>query len=232
MHHLFLPLAAVLSLSSASAAVIRIDFGSATNTTTEAGVTWNNLTGTTVGSNIANLTDIGGTTTEFSIEVTGAFRGTNTSGTTTSTLFPANATRDSFYGHTIASASFPAPTFPDGQLTLNGLNAFETYTLRFYASRTGDSVNRATLYTAEGGNGAQSAALNANNVNGSVVISGLTADANGRIVIDVDPGAGNTTTEQFYYIGVLEVTSVPEPAASSVMIASLAACLLRRKRNA
>ena len=64
------------------------------------------------------------------------------------------------------------------------------------------------------------------------MISGLTADANGRIVIDVDPGAGNTTTEQFYYIGVLEVTSVPEPAASSVMIASLAACLLRRKRNA
>ena len=230
MRH-FLLLAAVVLTSRAGAAVIRIDFGSAANTTTEAGVTWNNLTGTTVGSNIAELADTVGAATGLGIEVTGAFRGVNASGTTTSTLFPANATRDSFYGNTVASGGFPG-TFPDGQLTLSGLNALESYTLRFYASRTGDAVNRSTLYTAEGGNGPQSVTLNTNNVNGSVVISGLTADANGRIVIDVGPGAGNTTAEQFYYIGVLEVTSVPEPATASMMIASLATCLLRRKRNA
>ncbi|MBX3740622.1 MAG: hypothetical protein KF712_06500 [Akkermansiaceae bacterium] len=230
MSRFLAPFAALALASTAGAAVIRIDFGGTGNTTTEAGVTWNNLTGSTVNSNIADLRDIGNAATGIRLEVTGAFRGVNNNGATNSTLFPASATGDSFFGHTVASGSFPAPTFPNGQFTLSGLNPSETYNILFYASRTGAGVNRETVYTAIGGNGSQSEALNATNTNGSVTVTGLTPDAEGKIVINVGPGANNTTTEKFFYIGAMEITSVPEPSVA-LLGAGAAAFLLVRRRN-
>jgi hypothetical protein len=215
----------------AGAALIRIDFGATGNTTTGGGVTWNNLTGFAGGSNIADLRDVGSTPTGIRLEITGAFRGVNNSGTTGSTLFPATATRDSFFGHTVASGSFPAPTFPNGQFTLSGLNPAETYNILFYASRTGDSVNRETVYTATGGNGSQSAVLNATNTDGSVTVTGLTADRDGKIVIDLAPGSNNSTAEKFYYIGVMEITSVPEPSISLLGAGATAFLMFRRRHG-
>jgi len=231
MSRFLAPFAALALASTAEAAVIRIDFGGTADQTTEAGVTWNNLTGYTSGSNIPDLRDTGDALTGIRLQITGAFRGVNGSGTTTSTLFPGNATKDSFFGHTVASGAFPAPTFPNGQLTLSGLNPSETYNVLFYASRVGDSVNRETTYTATGGNGSQSRTLNSNNTNGSVTVTGLTADAEGKIVIDVGPGANNATTEKFYYIGAMEITSVPEPAVSLLGAGALAFLLIRRRNG-
>ncbi|RYD34744.1 MAG: hypothetical protein EOP87_08635 [Verrucomicrobiaceae bacterium] len=230
MFRFLTPLASLALVSTAGAAVVRIDFGGTANPTAVSGVTWNNLTGPAVGSNIADLRDIGDVATGIRMEVTGAFRGVNSGGTTSSTLFPADATRDSFFGNTVSSTNFPG-TFPNGQLTLSGLNPAETYSILFYASRTGDSVNRESSYTATGGNGSQTRALNSNNTNGSVTVTGLTPDSNGRIVIDVGPGANNATTEKFYYLGAMEITSVPEPGVSLLGAGALAFLLIRRRNG-
>lgn len=221
-------LASALLVSSASAAVVRIDFGGTGAVTTEPGVTWNNLTGPTVGSGIADLRDINNVSTGLSISVTGAFRGVNAAGTGSSTLFPPNATSDSFFGNAVSTGSFSG-TYLNSQLTLSGLNPLETYNFVFYASRVGDSANRTTAYTVTGGGGVQTVNLNATTVNGSVPANGVTADANGQIVIDVGPGAGNNTTERFFYIGVLEITSIPEPSVA-VLGALSVLPLLRRRR--
>lgn len=216
-------------MCAANGAVIQIDFGS--SATNQPGVSWNNLSGVAAGSKIEDLETTDGDLTGFGIEVTGAFRGVNSAGTLASTLFPASATQDSFYGNTVASTSFPG-TFPNGQLTLSGLSAFETYDLLFYASRVGTSNNRNTTYTVEGGNGAHVVSLDANNVDDSVSVAGLTADENGRIVIDVGPGEGNNTTERFYYIGVLQITSSPVPEPGVVVLGGLVllpVCLRRRR---
>ncbi|WAC19923.1 hypothetical protein OVA24_00840 [Luteolibacter sp. SL250] len=229
MSRFLAPFAALALASTAGAAVIRVDFGGTANQTTESGVTWNNLTGYAAGSNIANLRDTGDGLTGIRLEITGAFRGVNSGGTTTSTLFPSDASRDSFFGNTVSTGSFPG-TYLGSQLTLSGLNPAETYSILFYASRTGDSVNRETSYIVADGNGSQTRTLNANNTNGSVAASGLIPDSNGRITINVTSGANNATTEKFFYLGVMEITSVPEPSVA-LLGAGAAAFLLVRRRH-
>lgn len=220
--------------SFVSAAVIQIDFGSSSTRTTG----WNNVTTTTVGVAVANLTDSVAQSTGIQLEITDRFSGVNTGGTTSATSgFPINATRDSFYG--IAEGkNFSGFLEDDGNSTIvfSGLAANTTYTFRFYASRAGQTDNRETAYEVVGGN-SSTVFLNASsNVSNSVVTTAITPDADGRITLNVSAGPNNNeATNGFYYLGFVEITTastIPEPSTFAFLAGLVAAALagLRRRR--
>mgnify|MGYP000084159996 CR=1 FL=1 len=70
----------------------------------------------------------------LSLVVVSRFNGVNEAGTTVSTLYPGNATRDSLFGNT-ETFNGVSNLFPGFKLT--GLDAQTTYSFTFYASRTG-----------------------------------------------------------------------------------------------
>ncbi len=219
--------------SFASAAVIQIDFG----TTQTAG--WNNVTSVMSGVTIANLTDTETQLTGIRLEVTDRFNGVNSSGTSSTTSgFPQNATRDSFYS-TAAGVNFGSYTEDDGNSTIvfSGLDANSTYSFRFYASRVGSDVtdNRETRYEVIGTTTNVVFLDAAKNITNSVVTSAISADAQGKITLNVSAGPNNTNGSGFYYLGFVEITSVstiPEPATYASLAGLMAAGLAgwRRRR--
>lgn len=166
-----------------------LDFGS-TNTTATG---WNNITGTAIGGTIA-LKDSTNAASGISIQVTDAFLGINTGGTTASTLYPSTATSDSFFVGSLNGA-----TDNQGIIRLSGLNNSAQYKLRFYGSRTAsDTAARIAVYTVAG----QSYQLQAtNNVNNYIDSASLTP-TNGALDITVT----KTSTSGYGYLGVLEIT--------------------------
>ncbi|HMO66299.1 MAG TPA: hypothetical protein PKE47_13930, partial [Verrucomicrobiota bacterium] len=103
---------------------------------------WNNVpagTGADDFGLVPNLLLTDGNPTDISLEMVSRFNGANENGTTASGLYPASATRDSLYGNTELFGGLENVT-PIFKLT--GLPAGATYTLTFYASRTGVGDNR------------------------------------------------------------------------------------------
>jgi hypothetical protein len=117
------------------------DFG-ADATPTTGGVagptqTWNNVTAGLGGDDagvLENLLNTEGAETGLSLQMISRFNGANENGTTTATIYPATATRDSLFGNTELFNNLEniTPVFK-----LAGLTAGRTYTLTFYASRLG-----------------------------------------------------------------------------------------------
>ena len=93
----------------------------------------------------------------------------------------------------------------------------------------GVSDNRETMYTATGSNTAFALLDTANNTSNVALISGITADANGEIVISVTAGPNNSNSDGFYSLGYLQITTVPAPSSIAFFgLGSLAA--VRRRR--
>jgi hypothetical protein len=200
------------------------DFGGANTTVNGAAPAddpvnfWNNVT-TTIGQSatgsLLNLVTTGNTVTGAGLMMLTRFNGANENGTLASTLFPSDATRDSLYGNTEIWSGL-ANVFPSFKLI--GLNPVLTYDFTFYASRMSVSDNRETGYTLTGGN-AGFAALNASaNENSFATAFGLVPNASGEITIAIAPTANNNNAYHFTYLGVMEMTVVPEPSASALMI--------------
>lgn len=246
MRHPFLTFAAVTVVLSAlqpalkAAQVIFIDFGGANITNTGASPndpvnTWNNIpTG-------VSLTDSGlqsglvasdNSPTTVGLQMVRRFNGVNENGTQVSTVFPANATRDSLFGNTgvFNSLSNVFPAF-----TLTNLDSNSVYSLTFYASRTGVGDNRETQYDIAGA-GASVAFLNAaNNVDGFATVAGIQPSGSNEITISITPGPNNTNPgTAFTYLGVLKVESqpVPEPASGLLALAGGLWIATRRRRTA
>jgi hypothetical protein len=224
--------ATVSSASGPESDTLLIDFGAATATTTNGPAPndplnfWNNLTADVAGVEgglLSNLVTIQNQPTSVALEIVSRFNGANADGTAASTVYPENATRDSLFGNTELFGGL-SDIFPS--FKLKGLDATKSYTLTFHASRTGVSDNRETVYTVSGAS-ASSAALNAvNNLDGTAVVSQISPDTDGEIMVSLAPGPNNNNGNHFTYLGTLKVEAVVaqtpivftrEPASQEVM---------------
>ena len=201
--------------SDVEAQVFLIDFGAAGNTTEHAAAPddpvnyWNNISesvGTSSTGQLANLVTSDNTPSTISLVMLSRFNGANTAGTTESTLFPMEATRDSLFGNTELFGTL-SNVFPSFKLA--GLDASTVYNFAFYASRTGVNDNRETGYTVEGGNSGFAALNPVNNLDNLVTVDGITPDGTGAITISLAPTANNDNANHFTYLGVLKVTAIP-----------------------
>lgn len=196
----------LLPLFSFSQEYTYIDFGSPNTGYTSDG-NWNNITNTL--NNETGITkaliNFSGVATGVTLTVDDPFDTFNTAGTTApdaSLPFPSTATRDSFFGETTA---FNGNTQPTGGFVLSGLDPAKFYSFSIFASRTSVTDNREAKYTLVGAT-TQITSLNAsNNTTQTTTISDLKPNASGEIKFTAQPGANNTNTSGFYYLGAVEM---------------------------
>jgi hypothetical protein len=230
-------LAVAGTATPASAARMLIDFGGSAPTTHAAAPNdpvnyWNNVSLAVAQSNTATLSSFvtaDNTQTNVGLSMTARFNAENTNGTTSSTVYPTNATSTSYYGNTEAFSTL-SNVFP--RFTITGLLAGENYAFTFYASRTGVSDNRSTVYTLTSGASSTTATLDvANNVNNTATAS-IAADSLGQIAVGLSPGAANNNANHFTYLSVLDISgNVPEPATGLLLAIACGGLLLRRRRS-
>ncbi len=181
---------------------------------------WNNVTaavGSTSTGRLTNLVNAANMPTTIGLVMLSRFNGANESGTTSSPLLPANATRDSLFGNTEAHGGV-ANVFPRFKLT--GLDPAAEYDLTFYASRTGVSDNRETGYTVAGSNAGFAALDAANNVTSSARVTGIVPDVQGEITVSIAPTARNNNAYHYTYLGVLRLDAVfPAPEFGPLSVA-------------
>ena len=223
---------------SAGAQTFLFDFGAAATTTEHAASPddpvyyWNNVTDT-IGINptgqLLNLVTTDNTVTSLGLQMISRFGGANTAGTTASTLFPMDSTRDSLFGNTETFQGL-ANVFPSFKLT--GLDLASTYSFTFYASRTGVSDNRETGYTINGANSGFGAFNPANNIDTlSATVSGIAPTGAGEITISIAPTAANNNANHFTYLGVMQMAAVPEPSSWLLALSGVGILVLVRRRR-
>lgn len=226
-------LAAALVLASVSvpAQTYLIDFGGA-NTTLNGPAPddpanyWNNLpnaTAQTATGAMSNLVSTINTASTIDLVMVRRFNGVNESGTQASTIYPADATRDSMFGNTGNHGGL-TDIYPSFKLT--DLDPAAKYTLTFYASRMSASDNRETGYTVVGSSTNFVALDAANNVDNTVSVAEVVPDASGAITIDIGPTENNNNSVKYTYLGVLRIDAlvpqtplsfVKQPASQSVV---------------
>ena len=185
-----------------AASTFLIDFGGATYKTTTSG--WNTVVNPSVMSSAQTLKDSSNLTTSATVRITNAFGGENMEGTTASTVYPASASRDSFW---LGSAG--GVTDDSAQVVVAGLTKTSTYNFTFYASRLiSDTANRTGQYKI----GNTTVELNAtNNVNNTVSINDVIPSATGSVTINI-----NRKTNAWYgYLGVLKIVEVSTNSTST-----------------
>lgn len=213
-----------------SAQTLLFDFG---RTDLQAGPNWNNVVPATT--TLFALFDDGGNIVGTSgLEITDTFFQTGEPSQAGSeapagdaAAYPVDATDDYFFGHTIPFAG--ADANPQGQVRLFNLDPTKQYDFTFFASRQTVNDTRSADYDVAGLNSG-SISLNASNNNTEVAkVLGISPDGNNDIFVTVTPGADNDNGTGFYYIGLMQVDVVPEPASLGLFgLAGLA--LLRRRR--
>ena len=190
--------------------VLLFDFGSsATPTTNDPANSWNNVTDGLAlanGASMDNLISIRNEPTGIGLVILKRFGGANTNGTTASTQYPQNATRDSLFGNTETFSGL-ANVFPSFKLT--GLDPALTYDFTFYASRMGVGDNRETGYTVTGSSTGFIALNASGNIDKSVTLSGIAPTASGEITIDLAPTAANNNGNHFTYLGAMRLEPTP-----------------------
>lgn len=228
-----LALAAAVSLAGlsqpADATTLLFDFGR-TDLQTSPG--WNNVVPATT--TLFATFDSTNTLTPVGFEITDTFFQTGEPSQLGSeapagdaAAYPVSATDDYFFGHTTAFAG--ADPNPLGQFKLFGLDPTKTYNFTFFASRQTVGDIRDASYAITGGNNG-SGVLNASNNNTEVLkINGIVPDGSNEIFVDVTPGPNNNNSNGFYYIGLMQVDIVPEPASLSLLGAAGLAVLGRRR---
>lgn len=200
----------------------RIDFGPSSQVVAPG---WNNV-GVEIGTDpagvLTGLVSTGGEAGTVNLEMQSAFNASNDQGTQAAALFPANATRDSLFGNTedFGGKSNVLPRF-----RLTGLNPALVYRLTFYASRTGVTDNRQTLYTVAGATTATTLLNASENVNGVAIVDAIAPDAQHGITISLTAGPANNSPNHFTYLGVLKIDGgAPPPAdtAAPVLLSGIA----------
>jgi len=192
-----------------------IDFGLSGQTT--AG-NWNNVTNSSTLSSFTDLIDNSGLSTGEILTLTDAFdddiNGAGTQTPDPSLPFPSTATRDNFFGESVLFTDTTPSLEPTGGFTLSGLETGKFYSFKIFASRTGVTDNRETLYTITGNATAQTATLDAsNNTSNVAAIFNVQPNTSGEITIQAEAGPNNTAIwapdgieYNFYYLGAIEMT--------------------------
>lgn len=207
---------------------VLVDFGSSATETASPtnGLSWNNITSAVDGAVIDAVDANTGTGTGIGVAVTSRFNGVNTNGTLLSSVFPAEATRDSFFGNV---ATFSGIEVPNAQVTITGLQPGGLYSISLYGSRTA-SDNRETQYIVTGDSSSTVFLDVASNVDNVGFVPSIGGDGSNNIVIDVSPGPNNTNGSGFFYLGALEINSVPEPSVSLLAVLGLGIMTMIRRR--
>lgn len=171
---------------------------------------WNNVTSGVADSNtgvLRDLVDSTGLESAIDLVMIARFNGVNENGTQDPTIYPVDATRDSWFGNTEAFG-VGSDFYPSFKLT--ELDPGTAYTLTFYASRLGVNDNRETQYTVTGAT-TETAFLNvANNIDQVATVAAMKPDAAGEITILLEPGPNNNNSNHFTYLGVLRIDAAPE----------------------
>lgn len=216
-------------VGSAQGQIIGIDFGDLNNQT---GGNYNNVTH--LQNPLFNLVDMNGAGTGITLTVTDSFwPGSNTGGTATpsgdAAGIPASATADNLFGSMISFGGFLEPT---GGITFGGLDASGAtrYNFLCFGSRMNVTDNRETVYSLEGANAGMAALNTANNTSNVALIDGIRANANGEITLSVTAGANNTSANQFWYLGYVQITVVPAPSTAALL--GLGGLVATRRRRA
>ena len=208
-----------------------LDFGAAGTPTAHAASPhdpvnfWNNLNdiGLLTAGQLSNLVTAVNLPTAISLAVLDRFNGVNENGTTASSLYPLNATRDSWFGNTEVFGGL-SNVFPRFKLT--GLDQALAYRFTFFASRAGVGDNRECGYTVRGANTGFAALDAANNVSNTASVANIIPDANAEITISLAPTTNNNNANHFTYLGALQIEAVPpqtpilftrEPASQSIL---------------
>ncbi len=216
--------AAMVMASPLEAATILFDFGRNTLDWPTKG-NWNNLASdqTTAGQGtggtgvrITDAIDDAGVATGVSLEITDDFSRADNGGVTTNVAtlgkYPLSAQRDSFMVERNNGA----------QIKLAGLTVGQAYDFTFFGSKSSGYTDSRAFTVKIGG--ATETLETLNNVSNTVSIKGVAPDDQGSVVIDI------TTSAQWGYFGVMEVTAVPEPTAAMSMGLVVLACVHRRRR--
>ena len=80
----------------------------------------------------------------------------------------------------------------------------------------GVSDNRETKYEAIGANSDFGLLDTANNTDNVVSVLGISPTAGGTIQVQVSAGPNNSNGTEFYYLGALEMSYVPEPGSMAL----------------
>jgi hypothetical protein len=207
---------ALVLAASAQANTLMFDFG---EINTPTGSNYNNVTQSQLP--IFNALDTTGAGTGIGLVTSGFNPGSNTNGTLApggaAAIFNSEATRDNLFGHTV-NFNQPAP-LPLATLALTGLDGSgaTSYDFVFFASRTGVSDVRETQYAITGANSGTGYLNTSNNTDNVAVVSGIIPNALGEVTIAVSPGPNNNNSSGFYYLGAMQITSVPEPASLALL---------------
>lgn len=178
---------------------VEIDFGGQSR---QSPPNWNNIYPER--QTIANLVTSTGIKTTTGISVTQSFAGANLEGLTNNGLqWPGEASSDTFWvgsfdGHQQALAK-------KGQVTLTGLNPQGFYTLRLFASRTGNDNGNGRLTRYVVASQTQDVEISDNTTN-VALFERIKPDANGRIDVVVSPSPSGSS--RFAYLGALSIQRV------------------------
>ncbi len=189
-----------------------MDFGSPNSGFPSTG-NWNNITVSTGNQSgfTFNLINHLGNATGVALTLDDSFDFVNTSGTTnpdSNLPFLETATKDSFFGE---STVFNGTTNPTGGFTLSNLDPSKFYSFSIFASRTGVSDNRETLYTATGQNTLSNALDAANNTANTATILNIQPLSNGTISLVATTGTSNNNANGFYYLGAIKMVTSSAP---------------------
>ncbi len=214
------------------AGTILIDFGDSGDTTsTSAPNYYNNVTNNLgVGTLVGNLRDTADEVTGISLSATNWFAGVNTSGTTHSSApYLSSATGDTLYDANGTWSQRPG----DAKVVLvfGGLDALKTYDFTMYASRTGTTENRSTLYSFTGATSDAISLNPASNITQSSTISGMSPNGSGTITLTITPDAANANQYDFIYLGAMEINVIPEPTTITLVLGALGLMMLFRRRR-
>jgi len=191
--------------------IINIDLGGS-----DSQLPWNTLSNQQNGQ-LVNLFAANGIETEIDLEISDAFNGTNTNGTTQAdaTLeFPSFASGDSFFGNNV---EFSGSIQETAGVTLSDLDPSISYDLDLFASRLA-SDNRQTQYHITAGNIDTLLFLNvSDNTNEIASAKNILPTADGEIYIEASTGPDNDNEFGFYYLGIIrlqyqDIIDVVEPS--------------------
>ncbi len=195
-----------------SAVTVKFDVGRADSMGNINGIEWN-------AQDVADAIDTAGSSTGISLTVTSATgfnevgpndSGTDSPGAPASGFFSGDTTNDALFGH---SSNFNVGAPRDlVEYTIAGLDNTLTYDFTFYASRGTVSDIREAQYDVSGANSGQALLDAGNNVSNIAHVLGI-APAAGNITLTIQAGPNNSNGSGFFYLGGLDITSVPEPAS-------------------
>ena len=194
----------VVLFASAQTVTIKIDVGKAE---IQSPSPWNNLTAKEAGTKVENLVTTDNAATDYSISVTSAFDGHNSSGLSAdpSLGLVDEASTDSFYGQNGST----------GAVLFSNLDQSKSYSFSFFGSRAA-SDNREVLYEVKGENNG-SATLNASDNTSSLAqVDNITPRSNGTISVSVSAGDNNDNGKKYYYLGAIILTEGTTTAVSSL----------------